>query len=131
MWIAHDISKKTKVCFCICLLRSHFLLYYAQSWTLKEHKRKLKVFEMSVFRKIVGVTQHDRRRHVDILKALDDKDITERRKNKTVNVFCHESHTPAEDSHITLCGCIDGSRTRGRPKQNWFNIIKEDRATIV
>jgi len=44
IWNVDDISKKT------------LLLYNSETWTLKEeHKRKLKVFEMSVLRKILGV----------------------------------------------------------------------------
>jgi len=37
------------------------VLYNAESWTLKEeHKRKLSVFEMSVLRRICGITRRDR-----------------------------------------------------------------------
>ena len=34
----------------------------------EEHERKLRVFEMTVLRKICGVTWKDCRRNVDILK---------------------------------------------------------------
>jgi len=51
--------------------------YNAETWTLKEeHKCKLRVFEMSVLRKICGVTRRDHVRNLDILKDLAiDKDI--------------------------------------------------------
>ena len=46
--------------------------------TKRRTKRKLKVVEMSVLRKILGVTRRDRKRNVDIMKTLDtDKDIIE------------------------------------------------------
>ena len=46
--------------------------------TKRRTKRKLKVSEMSVLIKILGVTRRDRKRNVDIMKTLDtDKDIIE------------------------------------------------------
>ena len=36
----------------------------------EEQKRKLRVIEMAVIRKICGVTRKDRRRDTDILKEL-------------------------------------------------------------
>jgi len=40
-------------------------------WTLKEdHKRKLRVFEMSVLRTIYRITKTDRSRNVDIMQEL-------------------------------------------------------------
>ena len=42
----------------------------------EEQNRKLRVFEMTVLRKICGVAQKDRRRNVDILKELSvERDI--------------------------------------------------------
>ena len=52
-------------------------LYNAETWTLKEeHKWKLQVFEISVLRRILGVTRRDRRRNIDIRKELViDRDV--------------------------------------------------------
>jgi len=52
----------------------YFILYNADTWTLKEEeKQKMKVFEMSVLRKISGITRRDRRQNLDILKELSIK----------------------------------------------------------
>jgi len=55
------------------------IMYNSETWTLKEHdNRKLRVFEMSVLRKICGITNKDRRRNVDIQKELlIEKDIVD------------------------------------------------------
>jgi len=59
VWKAKDISKATKVLLYQTLIQS-VISYNAETWTLKErHKRKLRVFEMSVLRKISGVTRRD------------------------------------------------------------------------
>jgi len=71
IWKANDISKSTKVLLYQTLVRA-IILYNSETWTLKEEqKRKLRVLEMSVLRKICGITRRDRRRNVDVLKELD------------------------------------------------------------
>jgi len=58
------------------LLQS-IILYNSETLTMKkEQKRKLRIFEMTVLRKICGVSRKDRRRNVDILKELSiERDI--------------------------------------------------------
>jgi len=71
IWRSNDICTITKV-------RSYktyvlaVLLYNSETWTLKEAQiRRLQVFEMTVLRRIRGVTKRDRRRkNVDIRKEL-------------------------------------------------------------
>ena len=71
VWKSPDVGNETKVNLYQIHVQS-ILLYNAESWTLKEeHKRKLQVFEMSVLRRIQGVTRKDRRRNVDIKKSLE------------------------------------------------------------
>ena len=66
IWKARDITQGTKVMLYHTLVQTN-VLYNAETWTLKEeHKRKLRVFEMSVLRRICGITRRDRRRNVDI-----------------------------------------------------------------
>jgi len=66
-------AKETKVTLYHTLVQN-IVLYNAETWTLKEkHERKLRVFEMSVMRRICGITRHDRRRNVDIKGKLEIK----------------------------------------------------------
>jgi len=76
VWEAKDITKSTKVLLYRTLVQS-IILYNSETWTMKEEQnRKLRVFEMTVLRKICGVAQKDRRRNVDILKELSvERDI--------------------------------------------------------
>ena len=70
-------------------LSQSVISHNAESWTLKEeHKRKLRVFEMSVLRKISGVTRRD---HVqNILKDLAiDKDIIDILQIRRLTYFGH------------------------------------------
>ena len=71
IWKVSNISKSTKVLLYQTVVQP-IILYHSETWTLKEEqKRMLRVFEMSVLRKICGVTRRDRRRNLDILKELD------------------------------------------------------------
>ena len=76
VWEAKDITKSTKVLLYRTLVQS-VILYNSETWTMKEEqKRKLRVFEVTVLRKICEVTQKDRRRNADILKELSiERDI--------------------------------------------------------
>jgi len=90
IWKAEDISKLTKVLPYKTLVRS-IILYNSVTWTLKEnHKRKLRVFEMSVLKKICGITRKDERRNVDILKELSvEKDIASLLQVRRMTYFDH------------------------------------------
>jgi len=83
----------------------------------------MKVFEMSVLRKILGVTRRDRKRNVDIMKTLDiDKDIIELLRIRRPTYFGHVCRMPAERfPHIALFGRTEGSRTRGRFRHGRLN----------
>jgi len=60
---------------------------------LKEHhKRKLRVFEMSVLRKIYRIAKTDRRRNVDIMQELSiEKDIAAMFQIPRLTYFGHVS----------------------------------------
>jgi len=79
VWKANDISKATRVLLYQTLIQS-VISYNSETGTLKEeHKPKLRIFEMSVLRKISGVTRKDHVRNLDILKDLAiDKYIIDR-----------------------------------------------------
>jgi len=73
IWKSKEITADTKVKLYQSLLQSA-LLYNSETWTIKEeHKRKLRVFEMAVLRRICGVTRQDRIRNVDEKKYLNIK----------------------------------------------------------
>jgi len=69
-WKVEDISKSTKVLLYKTLAQS-MIMYNSETWTLKEHhKRRLRVFEMTVLTTLKDLWNYrkDRRRNVDILK---------------------------------------------------------------
>jgi len=99
VWAAKDISTETKVMLYQTLIQS-VVLYNAETWTLKqEQKRKLRVFEMAVLRRICGVTRSDRRRNVDIVNKLAiDRDIVELLQIRRLAYLGHVSRIQSDSS---------------------------------
>jgi len=92
VWKSKEMSKTTKVLLYQTLVQS-VLLYNSETWTIKEeHKRKLNVFEMTVLRKICGVSRSDCRQNMDILKELlIDKDIVDVIQTRRLTYLGHVS----------------------------------------
>jgi len=90
IWNARDVTEGTKVMLYHTLVQA-IVLYNAETQTLKEkHKRKLRVFEMSVLRRICGITRRDRRHNVDTKQELDiNLDIVERLQRRKLTHFGH------------------------------------------
>ena len=90
IWKAKDISKETKVVIYRSLVQS-ILLHNAETWTLKmENIRSLRVFEMSVSRKILGRSKRDHRHNTDILNKLFIKEnIVEILRTRRLSYFGH------------------------------------------
>ena len=103
--------------------------YNSETWTLREEeKRKLRVFEMAVLRKIEGITRIDRKRNVDVKNKLGiTRDVVDRIQERRLRYFGHvvrmnSSRTP----NIALYGRVEGKRSRGRPRKSWTDNVKED-----
>ena len=70
IWKSANIAAGTKLVLCKSLILS-VLLYNAETWCLKEaDKCMLRVFEMSVLRRITGNTLRDRRHNESIREGL-------------------------------------------------------------
>jgi len=114
---------------CSNRLVQSIILYNSETWTMKEkHRSKLRVFEMTVLRKICRVTRKHRRRNVDILKELSiERDIINALQCRRLTYFGHVTWMHKDRlSYVLLCGYTHGSRGKGRPKKRWMDNIRED-----
>ena len=100
IWKSKKITADTKVKLYQSLVQSA-LLYNSETWTIKEeHKRKLRVFEMAVLRRICGITRHDRIRNMDVKKELNIKnDITAVLQQRRLRYFGHDLEWALIDIH--------------------------------
>ena len=128
IWASKDINKDTKVRVYKSLVLS-ILLYNSETWTLKEaDKSRLRVFEMTVLRRICGVTLRDRWRNEDIRSSLGmEMDIVKQVQRRRLTYFGHVIRMDKERwPNVILHGNIHGSRPKGRPRKRWMDCINAD-----
>ena len=104
------------------------LLYNSETWTLKEtDKRRLRVFEMSVLRRILGISIRDRWRNNDIRERLHmEQDVISMIQRRRLLYFGHVNRMKENRIlYITLHGRVHGTRSIGRPRR-WIDGIKDD-----
>ena len=105
------------------------LLYNAETWYLKEaHKCKLRVFEMSVLRRITGNTLRDRRHNESIREGLEQEvDVVQIVQQRRLTYYGHITRMDNRRlPNILLYGQQHGTRPRGRPSKRWLDNIQED-----
>jgi len=116
---------------CVTDISSHIsvLLYNAETWTTTaDIQRRLRTFEMSCLRRILGVTRLACMRNTDVMDRLNVKqDIVQRLQTRRLRFFGHVVRMPPERlPYIALHGRADGQRPRGRPRKRWLDGVQED-----
>ena len=95
-------------------------------------KSKLLVFEMTILRRILGVTRRDRWRNEDIRMTLGlPRTVVDEVQHRRLSYFGHVCRMKAERlPYISLFGRIHGFRPVGRPKKRWFDEVRTDCAEL-
>ena len=128
VWESREISTKTKVRVYETMVMS-VLLYNSETWTMKgSDESRLRVFEMSVLRRICGVSLRDRWRNEEIKTRLNiECDVIEKIRRRRLSYFGHILRMKAERIPVqALHGRIHGNRPRGRPRMKWTDAVKMD-----
>lgn len=104
------------------------LLYASETWTLKEaDRKKLLVFEMKCYRRILRINWQDMIRNDDIRKRISrEETIIDTIKKRKLRLFGHICRM--DDSRLVkhlLFGKIDGKSRRGRPCREWLDDITD------
>ena len=104
-------------------------VYNAKTWTTTaDIQRRLRTFEMSCLRRILGVTRLACMHDADVMDKLNVKqDIVQRLQTRRLRFFGHVVRMPPERlPYIALHGRADGQRPRGRPRKRWLDGEQED-----
>jgi len=110
------------------------LTYASETWTLTKRDRKqLNIFEMKVYRRILGPVYDNKKEN---WRILTNKEIYARVKNSTIietirlNRLCWIEHVQRmEEKRITqrvLYMNLGTTRLRGRPRNRWQDEVRED-----
>ena len=128
VWNERDISLKTKVRVYETLVLS-VLLYNAETWTMKAaDDSRVRAFEMSVLRRICGVSLRDKWRNSDIKAHLEtESDVVEKIRRRRLSYFGHVNRMKPDRIPLRMLNSrLHGYRPRGRPRRKWLDTIEED-----
>ena len=119
------ISLNTKKRIVACYIWST-LLYGCETWTLSQaHINKLQAFEMWVYRKMKRISWTDKITNDDVLKKVNAKRyIIPSLKLRKITYFGHMIRRD-NIQRLLLEGRMEGKRSRGRPRAEWIDNIRE------
>ena len=130
IWNDKDIRLKYKLKLMDSLVNSIFL-YACETWTLTaELEKRILAFEMKNIRKLLGITYLDRVTNQEIIDQISSSltspftDILTTVKRRKLKWYGHVTRGDGL-AKIILQGNVEGKRSRGRPKKQWIDNIKE------
>ena len=130
IWNDKDIRLNYKLKLMDSLVNSIFL-YACETWTLTaELEKRILAFEMKNIRKLLGITYLDRVTNQEIIDRISSSltspftDILTTVKRRKLKCYGHVTRGDGLDK-IILQGNVEGKRSRGRPKKQWIDNIKE------
>ena len=116
---SRELSEKAKVEVYNAMAVS-MMTYGCESWVLREReKTRLQATEISVFRKIVGVTRLDCIRNEEIRHRLQQRSIVEVVKERRENWWVKVMEKTGSLAELVLTGELEGRRPRGIPRKRW------------
>ena len=100
------------------------ILYGSETWTIKKADRNIiDAFELSCWRKLLGVTYLDRKRNTVIIDIIQSKRSLESRIQCCYIFFRHVVRSDIMELQIIL-GRMEGRRRRGIPHCTWLDNIQ-------
>ena len=103
-------------------------LYGCESWTLrKEEERKIEVFEMWVWRRMLRVSWIDRKTNIWVREkagVTNEKDLLKIVKERKVSKLCHWKRRPNSLVMCVVEGEMPGKNRVGRRKTRWIDNVK-------
>ena len=130
LWKSAAIKRVTKVHLYEALVKP-VALYGAECWTLKaEDEQKILVAEMSWLRRILGVSRRQHIRNTIIRDKLGQQEtLVQKIQTRRLTWFGHVTRMKTTQFPNMALHCnIEGNRSRGRPRKQWIDNIKQDLA---
>ena len=122
-----DLSLELRIRMFKCYVLS-ILLYGVEAWTLMEADlKKIEAFEMWCYRRILNISWVDRVTNVEVLRRIGkDKEVVKTVKTRKLRYFGHMMRGQKyRILQLILEGKICGKRSRGRPRTNWMQNLRQ------
>ena len=96
------------------------MTYGCELWVLREEeKSRLEATEMSILRKVAGVTRMDHIRNEEIRHRLQQRSIVDIMRERIERWRVKVMEKPESLVERVMVGEIEGRRPRGRPRKRW------------
>ena len=102
------------------------LLYGCETWTVsKEMERRLEAMEMWCWRRMLKVSWTEMRSNTNILETIDSqRELLAVMRKRQMIFFGHVMRADGLEN-LVVTGRIPGSRSRGRPRKKYVDVMKE------
>ena len=120
-----ELSKSTKLKVVNATMMPS-LLYGCEVWSLtKQQQGKVQATQMSVLRRIQGVSRLDRWRNEDIRQQLGQEGVLDLIRTRQEKWKCRlEEMSSDRTTKRVYVGVMEGRRPRGRPRMRWTDNFK-------
>ena len=129
VWSNSKVSVKTKMKIYNSTVIST-LLYGAESWNITDaQSKRVNAFGMRCLRRILKIKWQEHKTNEEVLKITEQKDILSQIKKRRLNWYGHVKRMdPTRIPQRLLNWNPKGTRTRGKQKQRWLDLVKQDAA---
>ena len=104
------------------------MIYGAEAWTLRRKDEELlERTEMRMLRWMLGVSLKDRRRNMDIRRAVGVTCITDKVREARLRWYGHVRRREEDVNVRSIMDAeVQGHRSRGRQRKRWIDAVRED-----
>ena len=126
IWSNRGITLRTKSRLLHALVWS-IAMYGCEGWTLRKADIcRLEAFEMWCYRRILGISYTEHRTNLWILEKMNSERVLMRMLiNRRLKHLGHVLRMERSLEKDILTATINGSRSRGRQRMNWWDNVKE------
>ncbi|KAJ8736819.1 hypothetical protein PYW07_000090 [Mythimna separata] len=130
-WKVLNIQSQEERKECVTEIVFPIFKYASETWTYKnQDRKKIDVFEMKCWRKVLNITRPCMKTNLSIRKKLKiSKKLSTWCQLKAVGFFGHIVCEPMRDLEraLILCNLKNpyGHRRRGRPPKGWDSVVKK------
>ena len=123
IWKDSGVTMETKVKL-VKVLVFLIVLYGTETWTMRKHERKkIDAFELWYLRRVLRVSWMEIKTNIWIIENIKPEWTPESRVTKAALSYVGHVVRAAGMEDDVMLGRMNGTRSRGRPRQRWLDTL--------